>query len=222
MKINISEKEKNMIAQFLKILACVLAVIFLVRGFIKVFSSKKSDAQEVNGKTEIPLQENNSTGDGSWVDDVISSGEEEIKVPVMEMTQSVNFPVVNGVRGKLIQCAKKYLGVPYRYGGADEDGMDCSGFVYRVVMDAGLEKLPKSSSDMFAKAAPIERDEMIPGDLVFFIRDGLIFHVAIFLGENQIIHSISDGPKTGVVISSLEEKYWAEHYYSCGRFLDDF
>ncbi|MBQ2600946.1 MAG: C40 family peptidase [Treponema sp.] len=222
MKMEMSKKDRLLISKFLKYLACVLSVVFLVYGAVKLLSSKKdSDAAPPAVQNQDAAEEkkpvDKSDGKSSWVDEVLSSDDEsKPSVPSVEMGAASDVKI-SPERKAFIDCARKYIGTPYKYGGADRDGMDCSGFVYAVAMESGLGKLPKSSGAMKEYAEPVDKSEMLPGDLVFFIRDGKIFHVAIYLGGNRIIHSMSDEPVTGVAESSLDEAYWASHYDSSGR-----
>ncbi|MBO4857808.1 MAG: C40 family peptidase [Treponema sp.] len=121
-------------------------------------------------------------------------------------------------RNKFISAAKSYLGIPYVYGGTSRSGLDCSGFVMNAARDVGIS-LPRTAAQMFSYATIISDSERQPGDLIFF-RDGSnVSHVAIYLGNNKVIHCVSDGPHTGVIQSDLSERYWAAHYYKPGRII---
>ena len=106
-------------------------------------------------------------------------------------------------REELILAAKNYLGTPYRYGGASKAGIDCSGLVYMAALDSGLAALPRTARGMYNKVERISDSERQAGDLVFFSAYGLISHVGIYLGDGKFIHSASDGPSTGVIISNF-------------------
>ena len=122
-------------------------------------------------------------------------------------------------RQSFIECAQSFLGVPYKYGGLTEEGFDCSGFIYTVAKNSLHISLPRRSEDLYLKTEPVSDEERQPGDILFFKADTRINHAAIFLGDDQIIHAVSDGPKTGVIISSLHEDYWERTYVSTRRFL---
>ena len=124
-------------------------------------------------------------------------------------------------RDLFINCAKAYMGTPYVLGGESKSGIDCSGLIYMAAQQAGLGKLPRTAKTQYSIAQKITDSQREPGDLVFFQADSKISHVAIYLGDNQVLHSISDGPKTGVVTSKLSEKYWKQHYYGAGRIFED-
>jgi probable lipoprotein NlpC len=122
-------------------------------------------------------------------------------------------------RARLIEAAQKYRGVPYRYGGMSRSGLDCSGLVYLSFRDSLKVEVPRRSEDLYHWTERLEKAEIQPGDLVFFKRDGRIFHVGIYIGDGWFFHSASDGPKTGVMYSRLDENFWSRSYAGAGRAL---
>jgi len=118
-----------------------------------------------------------------------------------------------------INTALVYLGTPYRYGGHSPKGMDCSGFVCRSVSDCSDIRLPRSSASIVEYTKRITDEEIQPGDLLFFKTTGRISHIGIYLGAGTFIHSASDGPQTGVIISSIQEAYWKKTYRFAGSIL---
>jgi cell wall-associated NlpC family hydrolase len=113
--------------------------------------------------------------------------------------------------GGVVGIAMSYLGVPYRYGGADPSGFDCSGLVAYVYAQVGVS-LPHYSGAQYAAGVAVSRDDLQPGDLVFF--NGLS-HVGIYVGGGQFIHA----PHTGdvVKISSLSDSWYASTYVGARR-----
>ncbi|MDR0389465.1 MAG: C40 family peptidase [Spirochaetaceae bacterium] len=122
-------------------------------------------------------------------------------------------------RSLILEAAGQYHGVPYRYGGIDRQGMDCSGFVYRSFDDALGIKPPRTVDGIYRWTEKIAVASCVPGDLVFFNTTGGVSHVGIYVGEGQFIHSASEGPKTGVIVSSLSESYWRRTCIGAGRAL---
>jgi cell wall-associated NlpC family hydrolase len=115
--------------------------------------------------------------------------------------------------GGVVGIAMGYLGVPYQWGGASPStGFDCSGFVMYVFAKVGMS-LPHSSYAQYGYGVPVSRDQLQPGDLVFF--DGL-GHVGIYIGGGEFIHA----PHTGdvVKISSISGWY-ADTYVGARRIL---
>ena len=106
-----------------------------------------------------------------------------------------------GKYGGVVGIAMQYLGIPYVYGGATPSGFDCSGFVMYVFAQVGVS-LPHNAAAQYGYGMPVSRDQLQPGDLVFFNGLG---HDGIYIGGGQFIHS----PHTGdvVKISSLTGWY---------------
>lgn len=103
---------------------------------------------------------------------------------------------------QVVAIAMQYLGVPYRWGGASpEEGFDCSGLVMYVFAQVGIS-LPHHAASIYGYGTPVSRDQLAPGDLVFFRGLG---HMGIYIGGNQFIHA----PRTGdvVKISSMDERW---------------
>ncbi len=90
--------------------------------------------------------------------------------------------------------ALRYLGVPYRWGGdSPATGFDCSGLVMYVYAQLGIQ-LPHQAAAQYGYGVPVPRDQLVPGDLVFF--DDLS-HVGIYIGNGEMVHA----PQTGDVVS---------------------
>ena len=123
-------------------------------------------------------------------------------------------------RQRLIAAAQTYLGTHYRYAGLDSRGLDCSGLVYVSFMDSLNISVPRTSAQLFSWTKTIPREELKPGDLVFFITDGRgISHVGIYTGGGRFIHAPSEGNITGVTYDSLSDSYWARTFAGAGRAL---
>jgi cell wall-associated NlpC family hydrolase len=121
---------------------------------------------------------------------------------------------------EMIVEAKKFLGLPYRWGGNSGFGFDCSGFVQTLFSLMNIQ-LPRDAK-LQAKANGIEinSDSLKRGDLIFFgrIKDR-ITHVGIYLGDYQFIHSVTTNKKGPHVIqiSSLEDPEWLNLYITSHR-----
>ncbi|MHC0036462.1 C40 family peptidase [Pseudoneobacillus sp. C159] len=119
---------------------------------------------------------------------------------------------------QLVPIAKKFIGVPYAWGGTQPSGFDCSGYV-TYVFDQLNMKLPRISRDMAKVGSSVKRADLRVGDLVFFNTYGNdISHVGIYIGNNEFIHS-QDGK--GVSINLLNDPfYWGKKYVGATRVLD--
>ena len=116
----------------------------------------------------------------------------------------------------LFKEVETYLGTHYRSGGTTPDGMDCSGFVWRVYVDLGMQDFKRQSAqDIFNEGKPVEVQEAVPGDLVFFKRGFRVYHVGIYMGGGRFAHSSSS---LGVSYASLSEEYYHAHFAGIRRF----
>ncbi|HEY1318256.1 MAG TPA: NlpC/P60 family protein [Gaiella sp.] len=127
-------------------------------------------------------------------------------------SSSYSAPVAPSQYGGAVGVAMQYLGTPYVWGGASPGGFDCSGFVMYVYSQLGVS-LPHNAAMQYNTVGTyVPRDQLEPGDLVFF--DGL-GHVGMYIGGGQFIHA----PHTGdvVKISSLGDSWYASTYVGAKR-----
>lgn len=124
-------------------------------------------------------------------------------------------------REKFVAESKKYVGCPYVYGATGPDSFDCSGLIYYVANQALGLQLPRTSKALYSFCKVVPKEKMEEGDLLFFKTNNTasITHVGIYIGGSQFISAISDGPNSGVIISSLDQEYWKPKYVGCGQFL---
>jgi cell wall-associated NlpC family hydrolase len=115
--------------------------------------------------------------------------------------------------GGVVGVALSYQGVPYVWGGASPSGFDCSGLVMYSYAQVGVS-LPHSSYAQYGMGVSVPRDQLQPGDLVFF--DGL-GHVGLYIGNGLFVHA----PHTGTVVqvSSLDSGWYAATYVGARRIL---
>jgi lipoprotein Spr len=121
---------------------------------------------------------------------------------------------------EIINTAQKYLGVAHCMGGTTMKCMDCSGLLVTVFANYGIQ-LPHNSEEQARYGTIIAgTDELIKGDLVFFIRtyktDRLITHSGIYVGNNKFIHTSTSN---GVTITSLDDQWWKEKFIFGTRIL---
>ena len=123
------------------------------------------------------------------------------------------------VREEIVKTAERFLGIPYQWGGSSpETGFDCSGLTTSVYELNGL-KLPRSSRQQWQTGTPVDRDELLKGDLVFFATAGgnKATHVGIYVDDDQFIHA----PRKGKTIrmASLSNGYFKRHYLGARTYL---
>jgi cell wall-associated NlpC family hydrolase len=120
---------------------------------------------------------------------------------------------------ELVVTAMGFLGVPYRRGGNSvETGFDCSGFVKAMYEQTVGLILPRRANEQAAATQKIERNELQPGDLVFFNTLRRTFsHVGIYIGNNKFIHSPKPGAQ--VRVEDMGVPYWATRFDGARRVL---
>ncbi|MFJ3047797.1 C40 family peptidase [Herbaspirillum chlorophenolicum] len=122
---------------------------------------------------------------------------------------------------ELATQALAMLGINYRYGGNTPDsGLDCSGLVRYVFKEALGTDLPRTSAEISRVGEKIGKDNLQPGDLVFYNTLRRSFsHVGIYLGDGKFIHSPSSGGQ--VRIESMDESYWKKRFSGARRIATD-
>ncbi len=123
----------------------------------------------------------------------------------------------SGMRNKVASHASKFIGTPYKYGGTDlTRGVDCSGFILSIMSQFDIH-VPRTSLSQSKFGQPVNKSELLPGDLVFFDTrkkmTGTVSHVGLYIGDGKIIHAGSKG----VVINTLDQNYYKNRYVKARR-----
>jgi cell wall-associated NlpC family hydrolase len=127
-------------------------------------------------------------------------------------------PSSGSIGPQAVAEARKYLGVPYVWGGSTPKGFDCSGLMQYVFRSLGVS-IPRVAADQFRAGSQVSRNDLQPGDAVFFSNTGSrsgITHVGMYIGDGKFLHA----PKTGdvVKIANLNESYYQSHYAGARRY----
>ena len=109
------------------------------------------------------------------------------------------------------------MGVSYKLGGTDENGIDCSGYTMMVYENSLGKLLPRNSAEQYRVGIPVEYSDLKFGDLVFFDTTGEpASHVGIYLGDDLFAHA---SVSLGVTISTLESPYFKTRYNGARRIV---
>lgn len=119
-----------------------------------------------------------------------------------------------GVTEALYNYYSEWRGVPYRYGGVDRSGIDCSSFVRQTLSDVESLNLPRTTRAQSRAGEPVPRGDLSPGDLVFFKTGYRSRHVGIYVGGGRFMHASTS---QGVTMSRLDNVYWRRHYWQSRR-----
>ncbi len=116
---------------------------------------------------------------------------------------------------KLYSFSEQWYGSPYKYGGCERNGVDCSCFVNVLYQQVYGKTLARSAAEMFKACESLDLEKMTQGDLVFFkIGGNTISHVGVLLKGNLFIHASTS---RGVMVNSLEEAYYKKYFYCAGK-----
>jgi cell wall-associated NlpC family hydrolase len=122
-----------------------------------------------------------------------------------------------GLGPQAVALAKTMLGHPYVWGGTEPGGFDCSGLMYWIWLKHFGFQIPRVANDQSKVGAPVQRNDLQPGDLVFFAdSSGYVTHVGMYIGNNMFLHAANPG--AGVRIDSLSMGYFAQTYAGARRY----
>ena len=108
------------------------------------------------------------------------------------------------------RIAQSFLGVPYVWSGVTPSGFDCSGLVTYVYGRLGVD-LPHNAAQQYRLGTPVDRDDLIPGDLVFFDR---LRHNGIYVGDGRFVHATTPG---GVKLARLGDDWFRQRWVGARR-----
>ena len=185
-------------------------------------NAKKSSSQKQKKSHSLKPEEK----------DKIPERKEPIQPVTVEEAEQ-KFDETIGSREKFIACGMDYKGTQYVWGGKTPvPGFDCSGLVTFTAKKSLNLDLKGNAQDIYNQTKPVSLSDALPGDLIFFKgdTDTRITHVGIYLGKNPgkndfgnqnlFLNAASGGPRTGVIVSGLNENYWKKTFYGCTRILD--
>ncbi|HVS91491.1 MAG TPA: C40 family peptidase [Mucilaginibacter sp.] len=120
--------------------------------------------------------------------------------------------------GRLYAFIDNWMGTPYRFGGLDHDGIDCSGLAYLLEQQVYGINIPRMTSQQVQVIKRKYEDELQEGDLVFFDYDGKKFsHVGVYLQNGYYVHASST---KGVIIVKLHDPYTYKYFSRCGSVMN--
>jgi cell wall-associated NlpC family hydrolase len=120
-------------------------------------------------------------------------------------------------RDRVLLDMVSFLGAPYRFGGNNKEGIDCSGFTSSIYASSMDRLLPRSAREQFQRGVPVDRQQLQFGDLVFFNTTGRSpSHVGIYIEDDLFAHA---SVTSGVTISSLESTYYKKRFIGARRFM---
>ncbi|WP_026690135.1 C40 family peptidase [Alteribacter aurantiacus] len=170
---------------------------------------------EISYETRLPLAKD--IVEGSFVSVETPHGVAQLKsgdVNVFEKESDIPAPLGDA----LVKNGEMFLELPYLWGGMSGFGFDCSGFTYTVHRHFGVT-IPRDASDQEKAGKPVEREDLKPGDCVYFAKDegkGFVYHVGFYYGDGQMLHAPSAGK--GIEIVPINTTKYEKNYCSARRF----
>lgn len=151
--------------------------------------------------------------------------DKNIKVPLKKVYVKTNtysrsgyYITYKNKRELIVSYAYKFLGRPYVWGGSGPSVFDCSGFTAYVYKILGIT-LPHYTVSQASLGVHVSRDNLKPGDLVFFNTSSRLSHVGIYVGNGKFIQASSGSNK--VIVSSLYQSYYNSRYAGARRIIND-
>ena len=118
---------------------------------------------------------------------------------------------------RLVMSMSGWLDTPYLYGGNLKDGIDCSAYVQALMSKAFEVDLPRTTRQQMNVGEEVDRNRLLPGDLVFFKTGRNQYHVGIFLEEGEFTHASAS---SGVTVSHLNDFYWRDKFLMGRRVME--
>jgi cell wall-associated NlpC family hydrolase len=162
-----------------------------VDGVVGPVTYKALTGKTLKSKKHSSARKNKMSPGGIGIDDVSVSWHKPGKLA----------PRVQAI----MEEAKKYVGVPYRFGGMTPSGFDCSGFIHYVFNKKGI-LLPRAADEQFGRGERVSVNRLEPGDLVFFSTyESGVSHSGLYLGDGYFISATSS---CGVAVATMKNGYW--------------
>ncbi|MDF2565774.1 MAG: hypothetical protein K0Q53_2178 [Massilibacillus sp.] len=123
----------------------------------------------------------------------------------------------NPTTAAIITTSRKYLGVPYKFGGTTPKGFDCSGYLQYIFAENGM-KIPRTADEQYKIGTSITQPQLQSGDLVFFTTyEKGASHCGLYIGDGKFIHASSS---KGIHIDELNNSYWKPRYIGAKRIIN--
>jgi len=182
------------------------------------FRSAESRPAGTSGRTETPRSGKDSARTNNEDVETTSEAAESVLSGKRSFRTEKNTSISNLDQAKMMREISKMMGVSYKLGGSDENGIDCSAYTMTVYKNSVGKQLPRSSAEQYKTGIPVQTEDLKFGDLLFFDTTGeTASHVGIYLGDDLFAHA---SVSLGVTISSLESTYFKQRYNGARRIIE--
>lgn len=149
---------------------------------------------------------------------ITRNGNESVKgqaKKAIDFQQKIGIKEQDIDKNKLYAFINEWYGTPYKYGGCQKSGVDCSCFANLLYEQVYGKKIARSAAEIFKSCDEIGLEDVREGDMVFFKIGGKsISHVGVYIRKNYFIHSSTS---EGVVLNSIEEAYYKKYFFCAGK-----
>ncbi|MBB1200690.1 glycoside hydrolase [Enterobacteriaceae bacterium 89] len=134
------------------------------------------------------------------------------------LTTQVSQPQSGSIKTKILAEYQQWKGTRYHFGGHSHRGIDCSALMQEIFQGSVSMNLPRTTGEQIHNGFHINKEELKPGDLVFFKTSASTRHVGVYVGNNEFIHA---SKIKGVTVSNLDNDYWQAHYETARRITEN-
>lgn len=174
-----------------------LLILFSISFFANSCKSHKEISKTEKYSTDLHLS---------------TSGSKKIELKYAELLK-VDKNNIQNIR--LYSFIDSWYGTPYKYGGKNKKGIDCSNFTSTLYSDVYNKNISGTSASLFEQCKIVSKNNLKEGDLVFFkIEKDNVSHIGVYLQNNKFVHATT---KKGVMIDDLDQAYYKKYYYKAGR-----
>lgn len=215
------------ITRFLPLLVRCLFVILVINAVLFIsgcgatsprFKSGERKTTSTTEKKPLPVDDPKKSGTNGEDKETSSEEPDNVVAGKRDFKSEKNTTISNLDQARMMKQISRYMGVSYKLGGENEDGLDCSAYTMVIYKNSIGKLLPRTSAEQFKIGSSIEYDELKFGDLVFFNTTGeSASHVGIYLGDDLFAHA---SVALGVTISSLESFYYKKRYEGAKRIVE--
>lgn len=178
-----------------------------------VLSNELLSMREIKNKEDITMEmlsipteelkkeneESKEASDQQKEEDITKEANDTYSINLSAVENTIPYNEI--ISNQVVNYAMQFVGGPYVYGGNSlTNGTDCSGFTKLVYANYGIN-LPRSAPEQAYSGVSVGLDNIMPGDLVLSGYDGVICHVAIYIGNEQLVHALNSN--VGIVVTSL-------------------
>ena len=178
-----------------------------------VLSNELLSMREIKNKEDITMEmlsipteelkkeneESKEASDQQKEEDITKEANDTYSINLSAVENTIPYNEI--ISNQVVNYAMQFVGGPYVYGGNSlTNGTDCSGFTKLVYANYGIN-LPRSAPEQAYSGVSVGLDNIMPGDLVLSGYDGVICHVAIYIGNEQLVHALNSN--VGIVVTSM-------------------